>query len=239
MHPACACVSTFLGEAACQVLFPETFGRLRQWHGARRVWSAGTLARAEAKLEAALSAGGDLEGNLGNLTIQSRVKSLKSVFEKIILRGHTHVDDLLALRVIVEPSKSFPPAATSYSPPAATSYSPPAATSYSPPAAQSELTCVERCRQVEALVHAIWPGRVESTKDYVNSPKANGYQSIHLAVRLHNGEKLEVQIRTRCMHEHAEHGIANHAQYKAGSFLQASWPDNNVAIPDDGLSTCW
>ena len=58
------------------------------------------------------------------------------------------------------------------------------------------------------------PGRV---KDFVRNPKPNGYQSIHPTLRLPDGRLVEVQLRTRQMHERAEHGSAAHHLYKGGA----------------------
>ena len=72
----------------------------------------------------------------------------------------------------------------------------------------------EECYSVLRIVHEIWkpiPGRI---RDYIALPKTNGYQSIHTTVLTGDGGLVEVQIRTRMMHEYAEYGLAAHSDYK-------------------------
>jgi GTP pyrophosphokinase len=76
------------------------------------------------------------------------------------------------------------------------------------------VTTEQECYQVLSLVQARWQTVAQEFDDYIAKPKANGYQSLHTVVRDDGGKPLEIQIRTRRMHESAELGLAAHWRYK-------------------------
>ena len=81
------------------------------------------------------------------------------------------------------------------------------------------------CYQALGIVHTTWPTVPGRFKDYVSTPKANDYRSIHTTVIGPGKQRVELQIRTVAMHEIAEYGIAAHALYQ-----------DNVGSPTELLS---
>jgi RelA/SpoT family (p)ppGpp synthetase len=88
------------------------------------------------------------------------------------------------------------------------------------------LSSVDECYKTLGIFHKKWnciPGKF---KDYISSPKINGYKSIHTSVIGSNKKPIEIQIRTHEMHEFAERGVASHWKYKSSEkFNSLSWKE--------------
>lgn len=89
------------------------------------------------------------------------------------------------------------------------------------------------------LIHQRWPMVPGRFKDYVSTPKRNGYRSLHTSVIHDSKMRIEIQIRTREMHEQAERGLAAHWAYKENkpsADLKVPWIDDLVEILDHAAS---
>ena len=88
------------------------------------------------------------------------------------------------------------------------------------------LNDVENCYKALGIFHNKWnciPGKF---KDYISSPKINKYKSIHTAIIGPNKRPIEIQLRTKQMHEFAQRGIASHWKYKSSEkFNSLTWKE--------------
>ena len=82
---------------------------------------------------------------------------------------------------------------------------------------------VEDCYRAMGVLHTVWQFIPGKFKDYISTPKSNGYRSLHTSLIYENSMRVEVQIRTREMHRTNEFGLAAHWAYK-----QHDRPDGQV-----------
>ncbi|MFC4452636.1 bifunctional (p)ppGpp synthetase/guanosine-3',5'-bis(diphosphate) 3'-pyrophosphohydrolase [Deinococcus sonorensis] len=144
---------------------------------------------------------------IDEMEVSGRSKHLWSIYTKMQKEGKAleQIFDLLAIRIILSPRPLQAPQGK--------------------PADNKRQERAEEVREKRvcyhslSIVHSMWtpiPGRF---KDYIAVPKPNGYQSLHTTVISPSGQPIEVQIRSRRMHEVAEYGVAAHWMYKQGEKL--------------------
>ena len=146
-----------------------------------------TLDSATAELEERLAADEWLKARVSSMTITGRTKGIHSAWRKMERSGSTieQLNDLVALRIVLHPTESI----------------------------TDESLEATLCYHALGKVHGCWTPLPRTLKDYISSPKPNGYRSLHTSV-LVGTQPLEVQIRTQSMHHVAEYGAAAHWAYK-------------------------
>ena len=99
---------------------------------------------------------------------------------------------------------------------------------------------IQTCYQVLGIFHSNWSTIPGKFKDYISTPKINNYKSIHTAIIGPKNQRVEIQIRTKEMHDFAARGIASHWLYKSSEKLtqqalqQYDWLRDLVEIIDKG-----
>jgi ppGpp synthetase/RelA/SpoT-type nucleotidyltranferase len=185
----------------------------------------------ESQMKEVLYRDESLMSQLDDLNVTSRVKEPYSFWRKLLKkrldRSEKHksvmspsseisvieVLDGIAIRVVIEARKS------------------------SPNESDEDTHARERvlCYYVQHLLVSSWPARDKSRiKDYIQNPKPNGYQSLHFTSSIAFGAQeypFEVQVRSKEMHQIAEHGVAAHWSYKTGgNLVTASLPQSGAGI---------
>lgn len=146
-----------------------------------------------------------LEGMGYNFTLSARIKSIYSIYKKMVTKNIPFDDvyDLLAVRIIFTPNESM-----------------------------SEK---DQCWMIYSAITEFYRPHPERIRDWISTPKSNGYEALHVTVMGNTGEWVEVQIRTDRMHELAERGLAAHWKYKSGEFDESEldkWLRNIKEILD-------
>lgn len=90
------------------------------------------------------------------------------------------------------------------------------------------------CYRALGAIHGKWKMVPGKFKDFISTPKRNGYQSLHTTVMRGGNMRIEVQLRSRAMHQQSEFGLAAHWAYKQGTLPdgQAGWIRDLVEILD-------
>jgi (p)ppGpp synthase/HD superfamily hydrolase len=194
-----------LADLSFKYLFPSEHANIESFVAEKMRAYEATLSAATAELAERLGKDPRLSGSLGgSFTLTGRTKSLHSTWKKLERDGCPidKINDLVALRIVIDV----------------------------PPEASSEAEDASICYHVLGQVHGAWTPLPRTLKDYISSPKPNGYRSLHTTV-LVGTQPLEVQIRTQAMHHIAEYGAAAHWAYKeegedrrppGGAWLQIS-----------------
>lgn len=190
-----------LEELAFMYLQPNNYEMIRQLVGERRRECEDMLATSKQFLESLFSRTPEVRSLVRTVRIKGRIKGLYSVYRKMRRSGKKvyEIYDLLALRVIVQPKKAD---------------------------AEAEHAA---CYAIADVIKRHFETFDSRDKDYIDSPKRNGYRSVHMTVLPHGGSTpLEIQIRSEKMHHVAEFGAAAHWIYK-----QKSKDDDPDSFDDD------
>ncbi len=182
-----------LEDLAFRYLHNAQYRKIAQKLASRRTGRAEKIETATRKLRSKIK-------ELGiQATVTGRPKHIYSIYRKMQRKRlpFERIYDVQALRVIVDPMTQE---------------------GYAEKSSKAKED-IDRtlCYQVLGAVHSLWQPIPQEFDDYIATPKANGYQSLHTAViDSHTGQTLEIQIRTVRMDENAEKGVAAHWAYKEG-----------------------
>ncbi|CAI5959399.1 unnamed protein product [Closterium sp. NIES-65] len=226
-------------DAALRHLFPRSYMSIQAWVAAQ--WPGGgerLVGEVRRRVEEVLAGDAQLRGAVGGWVVSGRVKSMWSVMKKVLRDGRprTRVNDLFGLRIVISPRARAGGVEGENAREAGGARG---AAGEGSPLGEGE--AAEACYRVRELLLQEWREDAARMKDYIARPKGNGYQSLHMALKLpfrgalaeeeaeaRRGEEgegggegeervVEVQIRTARMEEEAVRGGAAHGLYKGGS----------------------
>lgn len=192
-------IQRFVIDTAFMYLYPVEYRRLKWRLGNYQARFQSTLQKSQTLIQQQLNRDPTLRQQ-ANIEVLGRTKEIYSLWHKMETKGIRSLDqvgDVVALRVIITPHEQDRKKKTS---------------SERDDEEDDTSNVTDRgvwlCYHVLGLVQHLpgfqpLPTRV---KDYISFPKPNGYQSLHTALIL-NGQTIEVQIRTRTMHQVAEYGM--------------------------------
>lgn len=90
-----------------------------------------------------------------------------------------------------------------------------------------------QCYRAMGVIHQLYQPILEKIKDYIATPKTNGYQSLHTTAKTHDGQIIEFQIRSQQMHDFAEHGLAASFHYNEQKLSKNYFKRKSVSeVPD-------
>lgn len=204
-----------LQDISFQVLHPSEFSQVKKGMEASMPLFDEVLKKAIADLRSAFEKDDDFMVQLESLSLYGRTKEPYSMWKKVARRGMEVKDvlDAVALRVVLKPRRENLESDASY-----------------------ERRSTLLCYQAQAKVEALYTTMESRLKDYIQSPKANGYRSLHITAEMPVSsadsvirQPFEVQIRTFAMHQQAEYGVAAHWSYKEAAFGAVA-PTSNTSF---------
>eukprot|EP00931_Biecheleriopsis_adriatica_P114764 TRINITY_DN90677_c0_g1_i1.p1 TRINITY_DN90677_c0_g1~~TRINITY_DN90677_c0_g1_i1.p1 ORF type:complete len:691 (-),score=126.62 TRINITY_DN90677_c0_g1_i1:166-2190(-) len=189
---------TELEDLSFKFLYPNDFTRLDKLLSMRRAQYSSTLSSAARDFSDILRQSDEFKEQNVRVSITGREKGMYSLWHKMQLKPKyenniDNIDDIIALRVVLDIDKTAMETESEYQ-------------------ARGNKLCYRALSLAYSLPN--WTGG-DAVKDYISYPKPNGYRSLHVVFVHHDVPvPLEIQIRTRQMHEVAEYGMAAHWAYK-------------------------
>jgi GTP pyrophosphokinase len=207
-----------LEDLSVRYLEPELYKKVARLLDERRVDREQYIAKVLSQLKQTLSRAGI------SAEVTGRPKHIYSIINKM---KHKHLDfselyDVRAVRILVGGMTRHREAPEAAMPPSSSTRNQLLRNN------EAEAEDIKGCYTALGLVHELWPPIESEFDDYIAHPKSNNYRSLHTAVIGPHNLPLEVQIRTREMHQHSELGVAAHWRYKEGAKSDARF-DEKIA----------